>query len=398
VDAKAFAIKTILGQRHRIEIFKPVLKKCIFEKILNMGFNSIRIQNFRGIKDLHLSGLERINLFVGGNNTGKTSVLEAIFLATGMSNPQLALNIDAFRTLLHNEADDFRFVFHGLDYNNSPKLESVLNEKEERVLNIKPLLRAASNQDSRVFKKGTSNDITSTNAQGGLFAEGLSFEFEQKLPHAQRIIQKSTISLDDGRFTIQPPKTYKESLFGVFLSSTSNSFNSDTSKRLEKLLINKKKDEIIKLLNIVDPNIKDLQLGAGEIIYFDIGLDRFIPSNLSGDGSRRLLTILTTIYFTKGGIVLIDEIENGFHYKILRSIWEAIVKAAVEFDVQIFVTTHNIEALANLRDSLIQTNFQKYQSEVKTYSLLRNSAKELVAIEYNFSQFETALNNDNEIR
>lgn len=40
----------------------------------------LRIKGFRGLRDLAMSGLGRVNLLVGTNNCGKTSVLEAMSL------------------------------------------------------------------------------------------------------------------------------------------------------------------------------------------------------------------------------------------------------------------------------------------------------------------------------
>ncbi|WP_462136871.1 AAA family ATPase, partial [Candidatus Mycalebacterium sp.] len=48
-------------------------------------FKSIKIENFRGIESLKIDNLERINLFVGKNNCGKTTILESIYLLSGMS-------------------------------------------------------------------------------------------------------------------------------------------------------------------------------------------------------------------------------------------------------------------------------------------------------------------------
>src|SRR5579859_1399688 len=42
--------------------------------------NELRINGFRGLRDLKIEGLGQVNLFVGNNNSGKTSVLEALSL------------------------------------------------------------------------------------------------------------------------------------------------------------------------------------------------------------------------------------------------------------------------------------------------------------------------------
>ena len=50
-------------------------------------FTSVRIQNFRQFKDLKLENLARINLITGKNNTGKTSLLEALYLHATPTDP-----------------------------------------------------------------------------------------------------------------------------------------------------------------------------------------------------------------------------------------------------------------------------------------------------------------------
>lgn len=42
----------------------------------------IQITNYRVFENLALTGLKRVNLIVGSNNAGKTSLLEAIYLLT----------------------------------------------------------------------------------------------------------------------------------------------------------------------------------------------------------------------------------------------------------------------------------------------------------------------------
>ena len=48
-----------------------------------MRFTRIRIKNFKSIEDLELRDIEDALILVGKNNTGKTSVLDAIRTMTG---------------------------------------------------------------------------------------------------------------------------------------------------------------------------------------------------------------------------------------------------------------------------------------------------------------------------
>jgi AAA15 family ATPase/GTPase len=45
-----------------------------------MVLNSLRIRGFRGFTDFKIDGLGQVNLIIGRNNAGKTSLLEAIYL------------------------------------------------------------------------------------------------------------------------------------------------------------------------------------------------------------------------------------------------------------------------------------------------------------------------------
>lgn len=56
-------------------------------------FSSIRIRGYRGLSEFSISPLGRINLLVGANNSGKTSVLEAIQL-TGLAEKPLGVGLD----------------------------------------------------------------------------------------------------------------------------------------------------------------------------------------------------------------------------------------------------------------------------------------------------------------
>lgn len=73
--------------------------------------------------------------------------------------------------------------------------------------------------------------------------------------------------------------------------------------------------------------IKDIVLSQNEVLV-DVGLNKRIPINVMGDGARKILSILTTIYECRNGIVLIDEISNGFHYSVMKALWQTILLAS----------------------------------------------------------------------
>lgn len=73
--------------------------------------DSVEINNFRGIRHGKIDGLSRVNLFFGKNNCGKSSLLEAIFLVCGQSNPLLPASINAMRAYKRLEESDIHYFF-----------------------------------------------------------------------------------------------------------------------------------------------------------------------------------------------------------------------------------------------------------------------------------------------
>ena len=58
----------------------------------------LRVRHFRGFEDLEVDRLRRINLIAGRNDTGKSTLLEAIFLLGSAANPQQAVNSHVVRS------------------------------------------------------------------------------------------------------------------------------------------------------------------------------------------------------------------------------------------------------------------------------------------------------------
>lgn len=97
---------------------------------------NIKIKNFRGFDNLEVSDLNQINLFIGNNNSGKSAILEAIFLLIGISNPMLPENINRLRGLNIKSADDFKYLFHKLKHENRPEFNGTFSDESNRYLSL----------------------------------------------------------------------------------------------------------------------------------------------------------------------------------------------------------------------------------------------------------------------
>ncbi len=100
-------------------------------------YKKVTIENFRGITHLEINDFKQVNLFVGENNCGKTSILEALFLITGPANAVLPLHINMFRDVNIIDENSWILLFNKLDVNANIRLSGEL-EKEKRELEIRP--------------------------------------------------------------------------------------------------------------------------------------------------------------------------------------------------------------------------------------------------------------------
>ena len=67
-----------------------------------------------------------------------------------------------------------------------------------------------------------------------------------------------------------------------------------------------------------------------------------------GDGFRRSLGIALSIPQASGGILLIDEIETALFVSFLQKLFSWLIQACEQFNVQLFATTHSLEAVTGM--------------------------------------------------
>ncbi|OIP42780.1 hypothetical protein AUJ95_01320 [Candidatus Desantisbacteria bacterium CG2_30_40_21] len=304
-----------------------------------MRYQSLLIENFRGIANLEITDMKRVNLLVGRNNCGKTSVLEAVFLLSGMSNPQLPANIHNFRDLLLTSDEEFSFMFINLDFAVPISISGTIDDRK-RDLSITPLYVDYRPQQPEKSKQmqgiGKRDEITASTSFARL-VEGINLAFRN---HQNQKFQ-GQISLKESKTSFMG--NYKEDLLCLYLNPKTIMVQID--KQMEGLLVQKKLDTVISVLKDIEPKVADIRMGAGGMIYVDIGIDKLVPVNIMGDGMRRILAMMAAIAAMKNGVLLVDEIENGLHYASLSVMWKAIFTACKEYNVQLITTTHSYECI-----------------------------------------------------
>lgn len=170
----------------------------------------------------------------------------------------------------------------------------------------------------------------------------------------------------------------------------------DYISHFNQIVTDKEKAKVVEVLNSIEPRIKDVTV-IGHNVMVDTDLDKLIPINLMGDGTRKLFTIVTALYNAKNGILIIDEVDNGLYYKSMKSLWKSILKMSQEYDIQVFLSTHSVDSL-NALNTLLEGEMPECQSDVKIFTLRKNMHDELKSYDYQFEKFNYLLDREEEIR
>lgn len=347
-----------------------------------MIYTGAQIENFRGIRLCKLDQLGRVNIFFGKNNCGKTSLLEALFLLSGQSNPALPITINNVRALRVAGKEDLQNLFYGADVRNSISLSA----------------SGARQRSATIRMIALHNELLSADQLEGadsasVLKYGLDYKYSALSGGDKVYHSRLSMTADGKRFQSQTDNAYSEDFIAAYIAP--GTLLSTARGDLEEVMKNKQEGEIIELLQVVEPRLKDIQV-VGEKIMVDIGLPTRLPVNLLGDGVRKVLSIILSIYKRRNGVILIDEIENGLHHSVMGKLWEAILHTSRETNTQLFITTHSIDILKSLANVIRAEEGEN--PDVAAYKLVRKTDDELAALRYAPAQFAYLIEQNTEVR
>ncbi len=326
---------------------------------------------------MNLKDLGQINILVGGNNSGKTSVLEAISTYCRPLDPLEWLNTSWRREIKSSrkpQLDALKWLFP----QNSEVSHTHVYEGESYVSSNGDFPVTESRAIYREFEGISELGEAENSSESQLEIDEI--EFDNILRGAELELKVATISHPEElsvKFEIWENQRFvnrKNRSTAVLPIDTVTPF----SHRIEQLQISLLsevtllgiKPEVIKLLQQMDSEITDLvilsQTGKRPSLYIDHKRVGISPLSAFGDGVRRLLFIALTLVKVEGGVLLIDEIETAIHTLALGSSFAWIVDWCQRLDVQLFATTHSLEAIdAMLEASDSETDLVLYRLEKK---------------------------------
>jgi AAA15 family ATPase/GTPase len=361
-------------------------------------YKSFEIKNLRCFSYLNVSNLERVNLIVGKNNVGKTALLEALFIhCGGVYHPALILNLNILRGMAFiaswmSDQTPWDSLFYNFNTLEPAELKGKI-EIGKQIIN-RGLTLKVPHEKAELAKVSLPIDPLRLRSEPGQILE-LSYEENGEKRQHFLIIKPSRERKGEMELELEPappPPPFP----AFFLAAGTRVNTPEDVDRFSKLKLNRQHEKIVSALQLIEPRLKNLEvltISGVPIIHGDIGLERPVPLPLMGEGMTRLTSFLLSIGTTRGGVVLIDEIENGFHYSVLEKVWRVVIAAARDFDVQVFATTHSWECIKAVHEALSQDEIYDF----KLYRLERIDDK-VEAVEYSRETLEAALSIEIEVR
>jgi ABC-type branched-subunit amino acid transport system ATPase component len=311
---------------------------------------TLKIQSFRGIRNLTIDDLGLVNIFIGSNGAGKTCILEAASIAANPVNAAWLNQLSVWRELPPfslESSDGLRSFFYGLSSETPIHLEWEAGELSGRLK-----IQGQSGTDyvattDAVSVSGSASSSNSMNERIG----GAEIEYRTKAD----VVVRFKLTLVPNGFQIvsinqsQTPPPQVKTLSAFFVHARRSSSLGETAKMLT-IAAEQKTDEsiILRAVQKVDSRVLRLIPGyreKGPVILADVGLPRLIPTNVLGDGFSRILLMVTGAVLERSNLLLVDDIDSGLHHSVMESFWLSLIELQKARKFQLFCTTHSEEML-----------------------------------------------------
>jgi hypothetical protein len=345
----------------------------------------LEIRGYKLFDELKLSGLGRFNLFFGQNNTGKTCLLEALRLYSSFASPSVIRDLLNARDAqwAESKSDDqdwespnlksesyIRFLFKDFHYDPHVASEIIVSGGKGRELSIKfaYFRREPAQEDSiaptRWFELDGEGDYLD--------------EFVRPMLSVSFAGRRITLTAIDRFFrrplNLRPALT--EEVMPVMFIPASGLRDEELASLWENVIITPEVDLLLDCMKIIDPRIAQVGLVSGTpsrtgrarvpLVRLD-GIEERLPMRAMGDGVTRLFQIALGMLNARGGLLLVDEMENGLHWSVQERFWPALLEIASKLDVQIFATTHSTDCI----NGFVRASQSRLLNESRLYRLQR---------------------------
>lgn len=348
-------------------------------------FKNITVKNFRRFDDLKISNIGQFNFIVGNNNSGKTSLLEALMFSPDPDICLLHLLYSIYQR--NNNSEKERTKEYSI-------FSNVLNKKVKDE-EIEYVIQNGRRSWTYILRPPSKRELNEINeiADGNprLYLAIKEKRSEVAISKKLEYIQFDINDIDSLKKIPFVPfgKGYLDKLSAVYYSE----IGSKKSLR----------DAFVDQMKIFIPNITGISINpltdTIEIEEDKNGEEGLYALHDYGEGANKLFRILVHLHASKGKKLMIDEIDSGIHYSRFRDFLKIILEVADSYNVQIFVTTHNDEWIQHFISLLNEEQNSSYRDKARIITLEKHLVNEnIVPIVRDFTSIEYAFDNKLELR
>jgi len=329
----------LLPTKINLSLEKDKHISAIFTEGTRDHFSEIEIISYKHFKNFQMNGFKRVNIIAGFNNSGKTTLLEAIYFLTIQNDISSFLEIIKLRNKFKDDLDPIW-----------------LNEILNHDINLKATYNNI-NTSINIQNKGTDENIDKVN-----YVSTINISSS-----VNREKNTSKIHLYSNKEPILHFKNIKYLCFSMFKSPYFYNHNDLLNSYADA--VEKKIDTtIIKFIKNIDSSIQDVkQIEKNGIKRFVVISDKYDKARditSFGEGLQRIFEISLAFASCRNGVLLIDELETAIHKSLLINFTQFIQELSDEFNVQVFITSHSKECI----DAFIQNDYTD-NSELMAYQL-----------------------------
>ncbi len=361
LDAAEFAINN-LGESRSCALGKAIM------------IRSISISGFRCFPDFEMSQLGRVNLLVGKNNCGKTTILEAIQLLSSGGDPHSLGEILDRRGERFQEKEDrarrsrdffdvsHLFHDHAFDVGSQFSLRS-RDDSGGQWVELTVSEKPADSEGRQRHLFDDTELISRDPLDDAELASPLSIVLRWSLTGENRQLRLPVnpwggLTLDRIRWTSRPSGSAPQPV--RFVPSDSLPAN-EVIPLLEDVILTAEEELVIGALGTIEEGIERIAPVGSSVR--DYPYERWrsarpavvvkcrgqrMPIGSLGDGIWRMLGLSLSLVGAKGGVLLVDEIDSGLHYSVMSDMWKLVYQTALRLNVQVFATTHSLDCIESL--------------------------------------------------
>ncbi|HEY5588666.1 MAG TPA: AAA family ATPase [Candidatus Paceibacterota bacterium] len=306
-------------------------------------FKEITITKYKLFNNFKINRLNKVNIFAGFNNSGKTSLLEAFYILTKQNDIASFLELVKFK----NKLTEINSIWLNTIFDEPIKISGIFNDVNTEIEISKFEAIGIDKKDDYIASYKMMGSIDSKNFNNTIhtFEYGELIREYESVTHLCKCLFKSPYfyNLNEIQLTYNTNVEYK--------------IDNQTAIKL-----------VIDFMKGIDSEINDITLTQiGDIKRFIVDSDKFKYKNLNitsyGEGIQRIFEIALCFAYCKNGILCIDEFDTAIHYSLLIQFTEFIEALADKFNVQVFLSTHSKECI----NAFVQNNYDT--NNISAYNL-----------------------------